>query len=451
MYSKEFRSMALRVLDECGSSVAAADKLGGPCAGTLRQWRLERLDPKKRGCVHLDASQRAQIASLRRRGESVASLAARFGVSDTTVYNVLRGKGPKGDIGLMERKEAMPRGRRGEEPEGELEALRRRCAELELDNAILAQTIEVLKKDPGVDPSEMTNREKAAVIDALRGGFEVGALCRRLSIARASYYYCRKAAGRPDPHAATRERIRSIFEGSAMTFGSERVWNALRSGDDGLAPLRVSEKVVRRLMREEGLRVIYNKRRRGYSSYKGEISEHPGDRVRRDFRAGGPGELWLTDITQFSLGGSRFYLSAIVDCFDGKVASHRLSERPDAKLANSTLLDAVEGLGGGRRPVLHSDCGCHYRWPGWISICEENGIERSMSRKGCSPDNSAMEGFFGRLKNEFFYHRDWDGVGFEEFGRRLDDYIVYYNERRKKKSLGWKSPKEYRLSLGYAA
>ena len=29
-----------------------------------------------------------------------------------------------------------------------------------------------------------------------------------------------------------------------------------------------------------------------------------------------------------------------------------------------------------------------------------------MSKKGCSPDNSAMEGFFGRLKNEFFHHRD---------------------------------------------
>ena len=33
-----------------------------------------------------------------------------------------------------------------------------------------------------------------------------------------------------------------------------------------------------------------------------------------------------------------------------------------------------------------------------------------MSKKGCSPDNSACEGFFGRLKNEFFYYRDWDGA-----------------------------------------
>ena len=41
--------------------------------------------------------------------------------------------------------------------------------------------------------------------------------------------------------------------------------------------------------------------------------------------------------------------------------------------------------------VHHSDCGCRHRWPEWISIREEAGITRSMSAKGCSPDNSAME------------------------------------------------------------
>lgn len=74
-----------------------------------------------------------------------------------------------------------------------------------------------------------------------------------------------------------------------------------------------------------------------------------------------------------------------------------------------------------------------------------------MSKKACSPDNAACEGFFGRLKNEFFYYRDRDGATFEEFGRALDDFIAYYNNSRKKKSLGWMSPNEYRISLGYAS
>jgi transposase InsO family protein len=34
-------------------------------------------------------------------------------------------------------------------------------------------------------------------------------------------------------------------------------------------------------------------------------------------------------------------------------------------------------------------------------------LVRSTSRKGCSPDNAACEGFFGRLKMEMFYLLDW--------------------------------------------
>lgn len=74
-----------------------------------------------------------------------------------------------------------------------------------------------------------------------------------------------------------------------------------------------------------------------------------------------------------------------------------------------------------------------------------------MSAKGCSPDNAACEGFFGRLKNEFFYGRDWSGVGIDAFMSRLHAYLERYCEGRIKQSLGWMSPNEYRRSLGYAS
>ena len=101
--------------------------------------------------------------------------------------------------------------------------------------------------------------------------------------------------------------------------------------------------------------------------------------------------------------------------------------------------------------VVHTDRGGHYRWPGWIEICKANDLVRSMSAKGCSPDNSACEGFFGRLKNEFFHRRDWAGVGPDEFMARLDAYLRCYCEGRIKRSLGWLSPNEHRRKLGYTA
>ena len=51
-------------------------------------------------------------------------------------------------------------------------------------------------------------------------------------------------------------------------------------------------------------------------------------------------------------------------------------------------------------PVILTDSGCHYRWPEWIEIIESAGLTRSMSKKGCSPDNSACEGFLARINGE---------------------------------------------------
>ena len=44
-------------------------------------------------------------------------------------------------------------------------------------------------------------------------------------------------------------------------------------------------------------------------------------------------------------------------------------------------------------------------WHGWLIHREKIDVRRSMSRKGCTPDNAARQAFFGRLKVEFFYTR----------------------------------------------
>jgi transposase InsO family protein len=63
-------------------------------------------------------------------------------------------------------------------------------------------------------------------------------------------------------------------------------------------------------------------------------------------------------------------------------------------------------------------------------------LVRSMSRKGCSPDNAACEGFFGRPKTEMFYLRDWQATTVDQFIEVLDSYIRWYNATRIKVSLG---------------
>lgn len=89
-----------------------------------------------------------------------------------------------------------------------------------------------------------------------------------------------------------------------------------------------------------------------------------------------------------------------------------------------------------------------YRWPGWISRMDNAGLTRSMSKKGCSPDSSACEGFFVRINNEMFYGRSCQGVSIQQFIDELYGYLLWYNEKRIKITLGAKRPVDYRHSIG---
>ena len=91
---------------------------------------------------------------------------------------------------------------------------------------------------------------------------------------------------------------------------------------------------------------------------------------------------------------------------------------------------------------------------GWLSAGQSARVQTlicSMSRKGCSPDNAACDGFFGRLKTELFYSRDWQATTIDQFMQVIDTDIRWYNEMRMKIPLGSLSPLEYGESLGLTA
>ena len=115
------------------------------------------------------------------------------------------------------------------------------------------------------------------------------------------------------------------------------------------------------------------------------------------------------------------------------------------------LVKTTETLPKGAKPLVHSDRGCHYRWPGWLDLMERYGLTRSTGAKGCSPDNAAAEGFFGRMKTESVYPGRWEERTRDEVLVLIDDCIRWYNHERIKQSLGWMSPVQYRQSQGMAA
>lgn len=468
MYDRDTRLRAMELFLEHHNVTKVAEIMDGPSRSCIESWVMGGLGRTRAKSRTKNVTVDDKLDAIRRvrGGESVLAVAEDIDVSFGAVYHWIDRYEELGAIGLMSKKNLRPEPEPEPTPEpgpassgeptgaaetDELEALRRKCADLQFEVDLMKGVIDIVKKDRGADLEDLSNKEKTILIDALRPMYSLTFLVSKLGIAPSSYHHSHSRLSAPDKYADERAAVIEEFEAIDRARGYRYVCQQLKKRDDVAS---IGEKKVRQIMREEELRVVYDeKRMRKYNSYKGEISEAPDNLVNRCFHADAPNRLWLTDITEFKLPDDtrKVYLSPVIDCFDGAVVSWSTGLSPNAELANGSLLDACAGLGADERPVCHSDRGCHYRWPGWISICEEFGITRSMSKKGCSPDNSACEGFFGRLKNEFFYHRDWSGVSAEEFMERLDAWLCYYNEKRIKQSLGWMSPMQYRRARGMAA
>jgi transposase len=139
----------------------------------------------------------------------------------------------------------------------------------QIENLLLRAVLADLKAE-GWDLASISNRSKCELGERLRRrtGLPLRSITGFLRISKSSYEYHRARLGR-DKYADLRRQVREVFEEGRARWGYRTVRaQLLRRGT------RASEKVVRRLMAEQGLRVVYNKRRRrGYSSYEGELSK----------------------------------------------------------------------------------------------------------------------------------------------------------------------------------
>ena len=410
----------------------AAAELGVQDA-TVREWKRQMLAKSEEATVSGSGKRRTVVESKEPS------------VKPTVAPNASDAAGPADALASMERKVAELQARL-DELDADVERQRREKRELDIEIAIRKGALELLGKEPGADPENLTNREKTILVKQISEAQRVSvkSLLPAVGLAHSTYHYRLNAMRRPDRDAWLLPLVEEAFENSEKRYGYKRVHLELQ----GMG-ITVSAKRVMKLMTKHGMVPLFKSAKR-YSSYKGELTRAPENLANRDFHADGPNMLWVTDLTEFSIPAGKAYLSPLIDCYDGLPVAWTIGTSPNAELADGMLSGACSTLGEGDRPVIHSDRGCHYRWPEWIRICEEHKLTRSMSAKGCSPDNAAAEGFFGRLKQEFFHKRSFAGVSMDEFIGMLDDYMVWYRDKRIKTEFGM-SIMDRRRELGLVA
>lgn len=282
---------------------------------------------------------------------------------------------------------------------------------------------------------EGSRAEKARLVLELRQHYDLAVLLKVAGLARSTFYYQVKALEAGDKDADLKARILKIYQRHKGRYGYRRITAALRQAGEV-----INHKTVQRLMQSLGLKSLI--RAKKYRSYRGPSHVSVPNVLRRQFQAARPNEKWVTDVTEFNVGGDKLYLSPVMDLYNGEIVAYQTSRQPHFNLVGSMLRKALTKLSGSQRPLLHSDQGWQYQMPAYRRTLAEHGVTQSMSRRGNCLDNAAMESFFGTLKSECFHLSKFSSL--DQLQDALRRYIHYYNHHRISTKLKGLSPVQYR-------
>ena len=263
-------------------------------------------------------------------------------------------------------------------------------------------------------------------------------LLAAMELSKSTYYY---ELGKTDKvqerNADIISEITAIFHEHKGRYGVRRIHQELLNRG-----FRVNHKRVQRIMKQ--LELTGKRPKEKYHSYKGTVGKIAENIINRDFSTERPLEKWTTDVSQFTLPWGKCYFSPILDMNSNEIIAYNLSLSPNMEQIKDMLRKAFERFPSVEGLIMHSDQGWQYQHAAYCNELKKRGITQSMSRKGNCYDNSVMETFFGRLKNEMFYGFEKDFASFDAFACAVDQYIDYYNNRRIQSKTKWMPPSKFR-------
>ena len=268
---------------------------------------------------------------------------------------------------------------------------------------------------------------------------------------KSTYYYTLNKLDKDTKNDDIMNKIIEIYYIHKARYGYRRI--TLELIEKGF---KVNHKKVKRLMSKMGLYALTPKAK--YKSYKGDMNGTVKNLLlnkvvdkakhktyyKRNFNTSSCNEIWSTDVSEFHIAAGKLYLSTILDLHNREIISYNISKSPNFEQIKD-MLDKefskhkhLEGL------KFHSDQGWQYQMQEYHKALKDKGIIQSMSRKGNCLDNSPMENFFGKMKNEMFYGFEYTFKSLDELQIAMEDYIEYYNNQRIITKLKGLTPVEYR-------
>ncbi len=262
-------------------------------------------------------------------------------------------------------------------------------------------------------------------------------MCEWLGVSKSGYYDWRT---RPESATAQRRellkiKIKALFEANGEEYGYRRMHAALVRGGE-----RVSDELVRQLMRELGLVPCQPRPWRHSLTEQGQAGPIP-DLVNRDFSAGKPGEKMVGDITYIPTWEGWLYLALVIDCATRMIVGWAMDDNYKTPLITAAITMAARNADLPEGAIFHSDRGSNYTSAEFAGALESLGIRQSVGRTGICFDNALAESVNGTLKVELV-HRTVYATRQKAYDDIAQWIELRYNRTRLHSALGYRTPQE---------
>lgn len=277
-------------------------------------------------------------------------------------------------------------------------------------------------------------KEKLYALEELYGQHSVHILCEALDVPRGTFYNHilrnkRQNTAYAQRKEELREKIQKIYDDSNQIFGAGKIMAVLK--EQGV---KASEKTVRLLMRDMGIKSIRQEAKSLYDKEK----KRNRNLLQQQFNPLKPNQVWVSDITMFRLKEKNFYICVILDLYSRAVVGYKIGIKNSTQLTKSTFKLAYINRQPKSGLMFHSDNGGNYCCRTFQTYLIKLNVEQSFSRPYVPYDNSVMESFFASLKREELYRRKFKSEN--EFYKAVADYVIFYNEKRPHYQNNYRTP-----------
>ncbi|KRM54881.1 IS3 family transposase [Lacticaseibacillus sharpeae] len=288
----------------------------------------------------------------------------------------------------------------------------------------------------------MTNRDLYAFIKT--HDFPIVTATDALSVPRGSYYrYCNHEATPTEKRRAEiKAQLHVAYKASKGRYGAPKLTFMINQQRKD----RVGQKLIQKLMREEGLCSITRRKYRATPAAN-PVAER-NNLLAQDFSTTNINQKWAGDITYVKTAKDGWtYLCTFMDLFSRRIVGFAygrdMTEPLVIKAFSNALInrDVYEGL------TVHTDLGSQFTGKDFEEILVSVGAKHSYSRKATPYDNAIIESFHASFKKEEHYVYPENYRTFEQARTNIFEYIEkWYNRTRIHTGLEMMSPVQYELT-----